>query len=73
MKKIYTTKEWSGYGKQDYYRNEYRQEEDTVTQYRCNRFKVFDGKENSWEHTEKAVNQWKVDDPAMPEWLKKYV
>lgn len=73
MKKIYTTKEWNGYSKQDYYDNEYRLEGDEVTKYKCNRFKFFDGKENNWESTEKKVASWKTDDSNMPEWLKNYL
>ena len=73
MKKIYTTNEWNGYGKQDYYHNEYRLEGDEVTKYKCNRFKVFDGKENTWEHTEKKIDSWKTSDPNMPDWLKKHL
>lgn len=73
MKKIYTTKEWNGCGKQNYYHNEYRLEGNEVSQYKCNRFKFFDGKENNWEYTEKKTNSWNIEDPSMPEWLKKHL
>ena len=73
MKKIYETNEWKGYGKQNYFRNEYRQEGNVISKVRCNRFKFFDGKENIWEETEKVVASWHIGDALMPEWLKKYI
>lgn len=73
MKKIYRTKEWKGYGKQNYYYNEYRQKGDMVSKFKCNRFKFFDGDENNWETKEDLVDSWNVKDPDMPSWLKKFI
>ena len=70
---IYVTREWSGYGKKNYFHNEYRQEGSTVSKYKCRRYKFFDGHENSWETTENLEESWDINDPEMPDWLKPYL
>ena len=67
---IYRTQEWKGQGKQNYYCNEYRQEGEEVVKYKCNRRKVFDGKESSWDNSKRMVEKWQKSDENMPAWLK---
>lgn len=70
---IYKNNEWNGYGKQNYYWNEYRLEGEIVYKYKCHRFKFFDGDESNWEEEEEIVDSWSIDDPSMPDWLKSHL
>lgn len=73
MRKIYTTNEWNGYGKQNYYWNEYWEDGDTVYKFKCHRQKFFNGDENEWYKEQQKSDSWDIDDPALPEWLTKYL
>ena len=70
---IYQTKEWKGFGKHEYYWNEYRLENGEVVKYKCYRIKSFNKEENEWEEGESVEESWSIDDPNMPDWLHKYL
>lgn len=70
---IYKTNTWNGHGKQNYYWNEYRLENDKVNEYKCHKFKFFDGHENEWDEDETLINSWNIEDSSMPEWLRQYI
>ena len=71
--KIYTTNEWKGYGKRNYFWNEYRREGNIINKIKCNRRKFFDGNENNWETSEELIDSWEIGDVSMPEWMNKYI
>ena len=73
MSTIYTTNEWNGYGKQNYYWNEYRLEGNSIVKYKCNRHKFFDGNENNWEESETEVESWNINDSNLHNWLREYI
>lgn len=72
-KKIYETQEWKGYGKQNYYHNEYFQDKDIITKFKCNRRKFFNGEENEWLETKREEISWNKGDSDIPSWLKKHI
>lgn len=70
---IYKTSEWEGYGKNNYYWNEYRLEGTTVYKYKCHRQKFFNGKENEWNYDESGESSWDINSDDLPEWIRSYL
>lgn len=70
---LYTTNEWQGHGKQNYYWNVYRLEGVSVVKFKCHRQKFFDGDENTWQEDEQVVESWGTDDASLPDWLRQYL
>lgn len=70
---LYRTKEWKGYGKQNYYWNEYRHEGNEIKKVKCHRQKFFDGHENNWDYNESVEETWPIGEPGIPDWLNKYL
>lgn len=73
MKKLYATNEWNGYGKQNYYHNEYRLIGDKVVKFKCHRQKTFNGRESFWDRSEKKVDSWNKNDSKLPGWLRRFL
>ena len=72
-KLIYRTNEYKGYGKQNYYNNDYYQDGDEVVKVKHNRHKHFDGHENEWVESDTEIEKWMTDSPDLPEWIRKYL
>ena len=70
---IYVTEQWNGYGKQNYYWNEYRLEGNEVVKYKCHKQKFFNGDESNWEQEEQVTATWPINDSSMPGWLRNYI
>ena len=67
---IYTTNEWPGFGKNNFYHYEYRLEGEEIVKYLCRRYKLSDDQDNNWRENEKHTEFWELSDPDMPDWLK---
>ena len=70
---IYKTNEWKGYGKQNYYWNEYRLEGGEIAKFKGHRYQLFDGRESNWNTDESFEESWSLEDPKLPNWLRNYV
>ena len=67
---LYTTNEYKGHGKNNYFWYEYRKKGNKITKNRCSRTKIFDGHENEWVRDESEVDSWNIKDSGLPGWLR---
>lgn len=71
MSLIYETQHRGGSKKEKWY--EYHQDGSTITKTRHRMWKIFDGRENTWESEVEEVESWEVGDDDIPEWLLEYI
>ena len=72
-KKIYSTNEWHGHGKQNYFNNDYYLADNVVTMVQHHRQKVFFGDCSEWVDSDKIIKKWTLDAPDLPDWLWKHI
>ena len=70
MSLIYVTKEYKGHSKKCTCWNEYEQEGDVVTKYKCTRVKSFDGNENERIMMREKMDSWRLVIPLCQNGLK---
>ena len=70
---VYKTKELCGYREQNYRWVGYRLERGKVAKYKCRRREISDGSGIRLTEDETRIALWSINDPEIPEWLRKYL